>query len=69
MDKSAESHERTATSFEAAALPGDRHDSYRERAARHREFAAEDRQMAERLRRMADSDATWASWTTATWDR
>ncbi|WP_082974968.1 hypothetical protein [Mycobacterium sp. 1245805.9] len=55
MDKSADSHERTAKAYEEAAEHSVfSKDEYRKHAARHRDFAREDRRMAKRLRRMAD---------------
>jgi hypothetical protein len=56
MDKSADSHERTAKAYEEAAEHSVlSKDEYLRHAARHRDYAREDRRMAERLRRMADS--------------
>jgi hypothetical protein len=55
LDKSADSHVRTATSYDEAAKHSVlSRDEYQQHAARHREIAREDRRMAERLRRMAE---------------
>jgi hypothetical protein len=55
LQKSAESHERTAKSYDEAAQRRQHGDELLKHAAIHREFAQEDCEMAERLRRMADS--------------
>ncbi len=52
LDKSADSHDRAALSYEQLAETGD--DGASDHAARHREFAEEDRRIADQLRRMAE---------------
>jgi hypothetical protein len=60
LQRSAEGHERTATSYELAAERSDQPGIYLQHAARHRAYADEDHRMAERLRRVAEGNATGA---------
>jgi hypothetical protein len=54
FDRSADSHDAVARSYEQSAR-ADRPDDHGWHAARHREFASEDRDIAERLRQMANA--------------
>ena len=58
LNTSADSHDRTARSYEDLAKHAahrDRRDVYLQHAARHRKFAEEDRRMAAQLRQMGES--------------
>ena len=56
LQRSAESQDRVAKSYEELGGCSERRDEYLQHAARHRRFAQEDRWMAQQLRRIKATD-------------